>query len=378
MPKNRKGGTPNNNGIDPAPQRLEYELKADDQIMNSLKQWLGRATPAKSTNNIMELSMALATDLGTSRSENQDRACALKIHQSSNKATTIAVLCDGMGGMSDGAHCAELAISTFLASCIRNRREPSKKRMYTAALDANDIVYQKYEGRGGTTLSAVILESDGSFMGINVGDSRIYGQETDSIKQLSVDDTIAGQLSTTARIDTDFRGDLLQFIGMGADLEPHIIEISNAGKFFRLVLTSDGVHHIAKQTLENILQHASDSAQAASRLTDIANWCGGKDNGTSIVIDTSKLLNKDNHHTIYGNLVFWDPFNSTHIVGLEPQRPAPAPAPAQADSNTDKKVDNNLVNAKEKETKKKTPKKKQAPKKGKKPEPPQLDIEFKK
>lgn len=66
---------------------------------------------------MLEIGAALGTTIGEVRQENQDRAVIARLPISENGRTGIvAVVCDGMGGMVDGSHCAEIGIAHFPGS----------------------------------------------------------------------------------------------------------------------------------------------------------------------------------------------------------------------------------------------------------------------
>ncbi|OZS50730.1 hypothetical protein BST51_24500, partial [Vibrio vulnificus] len=150
-------------------------------------------------------------------------------------------------------------------------------------LEADKAVYAQYQGNGGSTLSAFIFDSDGNSISINVGDSRIYCQlKNGKFEQLSVDDTIAGQLKQQ-EVASSFNNNLIQYIGMGSDIEPHIIKLPNTSNIQKLLLTSDGVHYIPSQTLSSLVSQNISPIELSKRLIDVSNWCGGHDNATALV-----------------------------------------------------------------------------------------------
>jgi serine/threonine protein phosphatase PrpC len=100
-----------------------------------------------------------------------------------------------MGGMADGARCAEIALSSFLFRLTHDVRQTASETVRVAASTANAEVYRQYRERGGTTLVAIVV-FPGSAAAVSVGDSRIYAANTrKELKQISIDDTIAGELN---------------------------------------------------------------------------------------------------------------------------------------------------------------------------------------
>ena len=264
---------------------------------------------------IGQLPIAIGTDRGAVRPENQDRLVFLRMNLSHDRSLFSIVLCDGMGGLIQGDVCASLAASSFLAACITSRELPISKQITFAALEANKVVNAAFDGRGGATLSAVLIDSLHGIVGVNVGDSRIFGHSHGSLLQLTTDDTLAGQLKKNDNYQDHRRNELLQFIGIGEGLEPHLIFTSNAEDFF--LITSDGIHHIESRLLEIVIDHAAEPAVAVRRLIDIASWSGGKDNASLALISPS-LVSAPISDEI-GIIQVWDPFGELQLVFFDPE-----------------------------------------------------------
>lgn len=274
-----------------------------------------RRTITSSIRRIADLPIAIATDMGIVRTENQDRAAILRVQLTNDKSTVIAILCDGMGGMTDGATCSSLAISTFLSGFIQNKYLPLKERVVISVIEANDTVFEKYKGSGGSTLSAIVIDPKEGALGVNVGDSRIYSMEDQSLSQMTVDDTLAGQFAQGD--ENHYRhNELLQYIGMEQGIEPHIISLPTDSKPSSILLTSDGVHFLDKRTMELVSKHASDAALAMRRLIELAKWCGGHDNASAIILNLS-TIKLDNANLNFGDIEIWDAFGELRLVNVE-------------------------------------------------------------
>jgi serine/threonine protein phosphatase PrpC len=105
--------------------------------------------------------------------------------------------------MASGEAPAILAISTFTTRTIRSERPSPDQRLSMAALAANEAVYKLLAGRGGATLSAVLIGAHFGTTAVNVGDSRIYLiAKAGNITQLSRDDTL-GEYLKNPDIGTD-------------------------------------------------------------------------------------------------------------------------------------------------------------------------------
>jgi serine/threonine protein phosphatase PrpC len=145
-----------------------------NMFQEKIEAWLSRRAPERALNQCFGLSAVLATDIGLERTENQDRVAALKINaRSPNGRPLIAVVvADGMRGMRDGAKCATLALSSFFYALISHRGDEIEKRATAAISYANNAVFSFAGGKGGATLSAILVI-------VHLGDSRIYSLVAD-------------------------------------------------------------------------------------------------------------------------------------------------------------------------------------------------------
>tara|TARA_R110002050_G_scaffold292608_1_gene448109 strand:- start:9526 stop:10722 length:1197 start_codon:yes stop_codon:yes gene_type:complete len=295
-----------------------------DEIQIQLQRWLSRKTPTGSNRQVIDLPISLASDIGLIRAENQDRLVLLRAQVTSKKSFLVGVLCDGMGGMVDGKGCAELAVSSFISSCIRNRKLHVKERLLKAVYSSNDAVYKKYQGEGGATLSAFILDSDMQLEAINVGDSRIYVTSSNKFEQVTIDDTIAGQLANES-LASEMSHRLLQHIGIGPSIEPHSIELPDINSISKILLTSDGVHYIAHETLKSVISPSLPPLELSKRLIHVAKWCGGHDNASVLLLTNLPSLFSSDENAYTGTVDIWDPYGDVQLIGIEKSSPPEEP-----------------------------------------------------
>lgn len=279
-------------------------------LQERLTNWLSRPVPDRGTNCSPTIPVTLSSDIGRSRKENQDRIATLRVCVGSGKRDSFSVvaLADGMGGMRNGAACASLAISSFFYALIKNRTESPYLRLDTAAKYANKSVFEFSKGKGGATLSAVMVTARHETHLVNIGDSRIYAihDGANTVSRLTTDDSLEA-IGGHGR-------DLLQFIGMGEGLQPHVNSIPNLET--RVLLTSDGVHFISNETLSEIFLHSDDSKQVTERLLAIARWCGSPDNASLGVTKLSHLAEYlPNSGDAYIEVL--DPFGSTQLMWVK-------------------------------------------------------------
>ena len=284
-----------------------------DRIQDKIATWLSRPTPGRSIGECFELPVCLATDVGSQRNENQDRVAALRLsYNNGQQRMLIAVaVADGMGGMRDGAQCANIALSSFFSALVANHRSPLQERAARAIDRANESVFAFANGNGGATLSALLFTEDSQPLIVHIGDSRVYSVNKDTaIKRLTCDDSLA------EAVGGDDRG-LLQFAGMGEGLKPHIIEPKDFVQ--TLVITTDGMHFLEPQTFDAIIVNAPDNKSICERLATTASWCGGPDNASIATIDMSAILGHSNQKSSPG-IQIWDAFGSLALVSIRDER----------------------------------------------------------
>lgn len=298
------------------------------QIQSQLAHWLLRRTPAGGVRRIMPIAAAIASELGNVRTENQDRAVVAKGKDKHGYDYAIVALADGIGGMRGGASCAALTIAGFvsaLASEARTQGVGGADWIRRAALAADNAVFSWFRGDGGATLAALVICPGRNIHWISVGDSRVYSATGKNLSQLSTDDTIAGQLGKSHEAAFE-QSKLLQFVGMGSDLEPHISEIGNQVPD-SILLTTDGIHYLSSSPnwLGQIVGNAADPGTCVKRLAELAKWCGGPDNATVAMVSLSANWENEPNST-YAFLEVWDAFGElqilygNHDVKVEPPR----------------------------------------------------------
>lgn len=253
-----------------------------EQAARILEEWLGRRPPNRSAGGVPGLA-AIVTDAGRVRSDNQDRAAIIWVPGEGTRAGFLcAAVCDGMGGMPGGEESAVTALANFLAVVTAERHLPADMRLETA-IRQSDIAVNRLGLGGGSTLSALLLEGSRTFVA-NVGDSRVYGLHSPTsdvpLKKLTIDDTLRDAFGGD-------RNDLLQFVGMGRGISPHIRELSE--KFESYCLTTDGVHRLGDELIASLYRSSEGILVFIRRLVDVANWTGGFDNATSISLSLTPL-----------------------------------------------------------------------------------------
>lgn len=282
-------------------------------LNDRLVRWLSRPTKERGINTVTGMPVTLHTDVGLVRNENQDRVAVMRATTTSAKPFVVIALVDGMGGMTNGAECATRTLSAFFNALIRFRQKLPQERLELAANIANMTVYEFSKGRGGATLSALFVDNNQALI-LNVGDSRIYATTVEDnvakVIRLTVDDSLEEAVGGHGK-------ELLQFIGMGDGLVPHVSVVPQTAK--RILITSDGIHFIRHESLCDVLLNTQGSTQVAEQLGALAMWRGAPDNA-SLAITTLPKLTQSLSVSEETGIEIWDPFSALHVMWLQQEQ----------------------------------------------------------
>ena len=212
----------------------------------------------------------------------------------------LAVLADGMGGLTNGEKVSQQIVIDALA--IGNELKPDQvngclwKMVDKVNENTNLMLGSSGIYKSGSTLVAV-LAYNGRFQWISVGDSRIYlfrqgyanqlNQDHDQLQVLMAD-VLSGRITMEDALRNPDGRKLTSFIGMGqlkyVDGSHHAISLE-AGD--RLILMSDGVYTIiGEDRLADILKRYPDVNRVATVMDRIIrdNNHPKQDNYTAIIL----------------------------------------------------------------------------------------------
>ena len=276
---------------------------SDHLYSTFLKYVSGRQTKAVQTAE----NFALGSAVGSVRSRNEDVSLVLSTQLAGRpeRDFTLALVCDGMGGMKEGQAAAQMAASAFAAQMVRGAFYGKPAAQLALALKvAQDQVYSALHGAGGTTLSAIYVDSSSTAWLAHVGDTRIYAWEEEGfLTQLTRDDTMAAALKQIGEGRPDGNR-LIQFIGIEDGADPQILPIETDG-LRGFLLTTDGAHAGPETLLDSIAQHARGPTDLVRKLLTLADMLGGIDNATAVHVPAGR--------TEVSSATGWDSILSTII-----------------------------------------------------------------
>ncbi len=282
---------------------------AEDALERRIASFVAETKADYSVNGTADIS--LGTCIGAVREQNQDRALITfaSYPAAPEKSFALGIVCDGMGGLARGDEAAVIAVSVFASRVIQWPSQPTPDRLRWATIAANQAVCKSLGSRGGTTLSAVIVGLRGDAVGVNADDSRIYGlTRSRDVTQLTRDDNLAELLGQPGGFGAN---QLLQFVGMGDEIAPRIIDLDR-DEFDSILITTDGVHCASPATFAQVVRAPTNNDGLIRRLLALNEAMGGHDNGTALVLPT-RFEPPDTDSEQGLNLTFWSPWDRLEI-----------------------------------------------------------------
>lgn len=226
------------------------------------------------------------THVGHTRKVNEDAVLSLPEQH-------IWLVSDGMGGHDAGDYASRLIADSV--AMIAPGLEPTERMhaLRNAIKKAHTIIQAEADERGGgvigATVAALMLEN-GHFVGLWVGDSRIYRLRDGQIEMLTTDHSavaelvLAGQLTWDEAEQHPQSNAITRAVGVGDDLEIDKIR-GETRRGDRFLVCSDGLTKYAPiRTLQRIVGN-EPLETVSDTLVELALRGGGADNITVIVVD---------------------------------------------------------------------------------------------
>lgn len=216
---------------------------------------------------------------------------------------TVAVVCDGMGGVLGGEIASRLATEAFANTLSEHYAGDADNALRAALQAANDAVYyraaedESLRGMGTTVVAAV---ADGREVAVlHVGDSRAYLFHDGDILLLTHDHSYVQELVdagsiTAAEARRHAKKNLItRAVGVGRTVEADLVHVPwTEGD--RLLLCTDGLsNYIDERELLTIFSESTDLCILAHELIGAANCKGGEDNITALLLENVKEKRKN-------------------------------------------------------------------------------------
>ena len=236
------------------------------------------------------------TDVGMVRELNEDTYLVKEY----GDATLFAVF-DGMGGAAAGETASALAreeVEKYFDGFFRDfgRTEPAaiQAALASAADRANFRIFslatadKQYEGMG-TTMVAALCIADKVYIA-NIGDSRAYLIDKDGAYQITRDHSFVQYLVDIGKITPEEarnnpkKNIITRAMGSRDEAMPDFFQIS-LSEGDKILLCSDGLSNMVEDDeIKDIIMENADADETVDSLIERANYYGGNDNISVIVI----------------------------------------------------------------------------------------------
>jgi protein phosphatase len=210
----------------------------------------------------------------------------------------LAAVADGVGGAAGGEVASQWIIQALTQLDKSRLGESLDVALERAIAWGNETIRFIADCRPqlagmGTTLTAIALTNEGSYVLANIGDSRTYLLRDGGLRQLSRDDSFVQQLIDAGHLTAEqarthpSRSLVLEALDGDPQRRPTTDRIA-ARRGDRLLLCSDGLSDVVDHsTLETVLTAHPSRANCADELIERALAAGARDNISAIVIDVA-------------------------------------------------------------------------------------------
>ncbi|SFV74630.1 Protein serine/threonine phosphatase PrpC, regulation of stationary phase [hydrothermal vent metagenome] len=190
----------------------------------------------------------------------------------------VAIVCDGVGSASEGAQAAKRVTTNLMRNFkTRPKSWSIEKSIRSFIQSINSILYQEsilnYDAPEIVTTLALVVIQGNRLYGANVGDSRIYIQRNNTLKQLSFDHVMD---------EKGYENVLTQAIGIEKEVDIYYFE-NNITKGDKILLCSDGLYNtLDEKTLAKDIEFGANFLvkKASKKANDYL-----LDDTTAVVLD---------------------------------------------------------------------------------------------
>lgn len=232
------------------------------------------------------------TDKGRVRPTNQD---IYRLEVRPEKESAFVLVCDGMGGANAGNVASRFAADSFLADAagaLDSAPDESMrhKTMLHALEKANDTVFglagrqPEFRGMGTTLVGAFVQGREASIL--NVGDSRAYLFDGETLRQVSEDHSYVEEMRRLGRISAEDarthpqKNLITRAVGVDATVDGDLFEVELRDTDI-LLLCSDGLTGMVEdEKIAEVLAKAGTLEDKGRELLTLALEGGGRDNIT--------------------------------------------------------------------------------------------------
>lgn len=233
------------------------------------------------------------TDVGRRREMNQDYMFTSET--AVGKLPNLFIVADGMGGHKAGEYASRFTVDTMVDIIKNANAKEPVAAIGQAIKEANRLLLKEAKtdeskaGMGTTVVAAVLM--DKTLYAANVGDSRLYVLNQDTITQITRDHSLVEEMVRLGEMDKADAKDhpdkniITRAVGVAPELEIDFFETEiNDGDI--ILLCTDGLTNmIEDEDIRRIILSQRDIVERTEKLIETANQNGGRDNITVVLLE---------------------------------------------------------------------------------------------
>ncbi len=231
------------------------------------------------------------TDTGSKRNSNQDSI--FFSDQPVGPLPNLYIVADGMGGHRAGDQASKMAIDITVDFVKKSTLENPIAVLKRAIIYANNEIYkaanQDPDLSGMGTTMVVAVAQEGKLYVANVGDSRLYVVNSE-IHQITMDHSLVEELIRNGELERKKgrnhpeKNIITKAMGSKEEVIPDFFEI-DINSEDKYLLCSDGLSNMVEDDeIRDIVVENYSLDQTAQALVDRANYYGGSDNISVVII----------------------------------------------------------------------------------------------
>jgi len=254
------------------------------------------------------------TDIGKRKSLNEDSYGCL-FCSVDGEERGVFIVADGVGGEDRGEVASRIAVESIvndIRPLITKEEEPTEediKKLVTSAVSkANknilDYTEENSQAKMATTVTMAVIM--GGYMTIaNVGDSRTYLADDDRLDLITKDHSLLQHLYEQGELTED---DISTPRSDKAKMQEHVvtqvlgdkqeIDVDTFQKYIyegnKILLCCDGLTDlVSDEDIKEVIDSSESMQSSCSKLVEMANDEGGKDNITVILVNPTDLPDQE-------------------------------------------------------------------------------------
>ena len=233
------------------------------------------------------------THIGQRREMNQDYMYTSET--AVGNLPNLFLVADGMGGHAAGEYASRFTVEKLVEKIKESSQTEPVALMKEAVEQVNAMLLAEANadrtkaGMGTTIVAATVIGE--RLYAANVGDSRLYVINEESITQITRDHSLVeemvrlGEMNKEDAKDHPDKNIITRAIGVMSEVAPDFFEISLKDQDM-ILMCSDGLTNMIDDIdIKKIVLGQRDIVEKAEKLVETANQNGGRDNITVVLVE---------------------------------------------------------------------------------------------